>query len=312
MTPQRSPRQRPLLLLAVLLALVAPFFVPIAPDLQQHAVISPLGDRVHVAIFFVLTLVLHRTGPLRGRIWRVMAVCLALGAITEVVQIAAGRSASVFDWLQDVQGITLASCWLWWRQSSRRIGPVLAAVAILASIAWPLRQFPATAREALATQAQFPVLCDFESENAGLLWNDHLGSTVQRVPRADGGHALRIDHHGPERWPGTASRRLAWNWTGHDTLLVDVRLVEPAPDSLRVTVWLEDKRSGHDIDYAMRGFHIGHGWTTLRVPLNDLRTDRRERPLALRTVQAVSLFLIRREEGPMSLLVDNLRLVPRG
>lgn len=308
MKTQLDKRARALALAALLLALLTPFFLPIAPDLRQHPVISPLGDRVHVAIFAVLTLVLHRHGPLRGRTWLVLLVSMVLGVLTELIQVPFGRSASVFDWLQDLQGTGLAACWIWWRRGPWRSGAVPAALLILLSIAWPLRLFPATAREALATHARFPLLSDFESEDSVLLWNEHLNSQIARVPRHDGGHALRIIHDGDDRWPGAASRKLAWNWTGQDTLLVDVRLIAPTPESLRVVVWMEDRRTARDSDYASLGFDVGHEWTTLRVPLADLRTRTRGRPLALQTIQAVSVFMIRRDTGQLAMLVDNVRL----
>ncbi|MEZ4386104.1 MAG: hypothetical protein R3D98_00720 [Candidatus Krumholzibacteriia bacterium] len=308
----RTPPRPTLLLSGLLLLLLAPLFVPIPVALQQHPYISPLADRIHVALFGGLVLLLHRWGPLRGRRLLVIAAVVALGGLSELVQSLVGRSASVWDWFQDIQGVALAACWLWWRRGRRRALPVLAAVAVVVSVLWPLRDLPVVARESTAIQRQFPLLSDFERPDSGVLWSGYEGGEAQVVPREDGGHALRLATVGRERWPGAVSRRLAWHWTGQDTLLVDARLVAPSPDTVQVSVWLEDRRTGRDKDYAIQTSPLSHRWTTLRVPLHDLRTRRRGRPLALQTIQAIAVFMHRRDDEPLSMEIDNVRLKAGG
>lgn len=314
------PRSRRLAALFLLLAaLLVPLLAPIPTDLQQDPLISPLADRAHVILFAGLTLALDRWRRLRGRLVLLAGLGVVIGGLTELLQIAAGRSASLWDWFQDAQGVALALSWLAWRRMARRRmvrrrtawrwAPAATAAVVLLTIAWPLRDLPDTVREGQAALAAYPVLADFERPAAGVLWDDHLGGQPRRVARDDAGHALEITHRGEERWPGASSRRLAWNWTGQDTLLVEARLVPPSPDSLRVTVWLEDRVSGHDIDDARRTFTIGHDWTTLRLPLHDLRTQQRGRELSLRTVNSVAVFMHRgKHDGRLALQIDGLRL----
>jgi hypothetical protein len=278
--------------------------------LQQHPWVGPLGDRVHVVLFAALALVLHRRGPLRGHAWRALVASAVAGGLIEFLQILAGRSASIWDWYQDLQGVGLAGCWLWWRHSGRPAGPLLAASVVLFSVLWPLRHVPVVAREAIIVQQQFPRLADFERPRSQVLWSGYRGGEAERVSREDGGHALRLTSDGDDRWPGAVSRQLPWSWTGHDTLLVDVRLVAPAPDTVRVSVWLEDRRTGHDRDYALRTWPVGHQWTTLRMPLDDLQTRRRGRPLALHTIAGVAVFMHRRGQEPLAMEIDDVRLAP--
>jgi VanZ family protein len=314
------PRSRRIAALFVLIAaLLVPLLVPIPTDLQQDPLVSPLADRAHVVLFAGLTLALDRWRRLRGRLVLLAGLGVVIGGLTELLQIAAGRSASLWDWFQDAQGVALALSWLAWRRMARRRAagrrpawrwaPVAAAAVVLLTIAWPLRDLPDAVREGRAALAAYPVLADFERPAAGVLWNEHLGGQPRRVARDDAGHALEITHTGEDRWPGASSRRLAWNWTGQDTLLVDARLVAPSPDSLRVTVWLEDRVSGHDVDDAHGTFTVGHGWTTLRLPLHELRTQHRGRELSLRTVSSVAVFMHRgKHDGRLALQIDDLRL----
>lgn len=303
----RAPRP-PLVLAGLLLLLLVPFLVPVPVHLQQHPWISPLGDRIHVALFFALPLVLHRWGPLRGRIIAVLLTSVAIGGLVELLQILAGRSASAWDWYQDAQGVALAGCWLWWRARRHAWPAVAAATVVVASVLWPLRDLPAVAREVIRSERHFPLLADFERPDSALLWSGYEGGVVHRAVRDDGGHALRLTCKGEQRWPGGISRKLAWNWTGQDTLLVDARLVAPAPDTVRVSIWIEDRRTGHDRDYTLLNWPLTHRWTTLRVPLHDLRTRRRERPLALQTVLGLAVFMHRRDGEDLAMEIDDIRL----
>jgi hypothetical protein len=305
--------RRRLIWLGLLGLLLVPLFLPVPIDWRQHPLVGALGDRVHVAMFAVLVLVLYHRGPWRGRLLTVVIVAMITGGITEIVQIAAGRSAALWDWYQDAQGAALVGCWLAWRDRRgpfARWWPLLGAVVVLASVLWPLRDLPLVARETHAALAQFPSLSDFERPRSTALWGSHQNSELRRVALADGDHVLEVTHDGDDRWPGAASRHLAWNWTGHDSLLVDVRLVAPSPDSLRISLWMEDVVSARDVDDARVSTMVGHQWTTLAMPLQQIRTLKRERRLRLRNVVAVSVFTSRRQPGPLAFQIDDIRLSP--
>jgi hypothetical protein len=306
--PFRLTRRR-LVVLALLTLLLVPLFLPVPVDWRQHPLVGTLGDRVHVVMFAILVLMLHGRGPLRGRPLAAVAASIAIGGLTELAQSLAGRSTSSSDWYQDIQGAVLAGCWIWWRNHDGRAVPLVLAALVLVAIWWPMRDLPALVRESLAAARRFPLLCDFERRGSLVLWDEHLGSRLTRVAVGPDDHALEVRHDGDERWPGTSSSHLAWNWTGQDTLLIDARLVAPAPDSLGASIWILDRAGARDVDDARRAFTLDHRWRTLRVPLADLRTLERGRPLVLRNVVSLSVYLHRRAAGPLAVQIDDVRLV---
>jgi VanZ family protein len=294
---------------ALLLALLAPLFLGIPPHLRYDPLIGTLGARYHIGLFLVLTLLLYRHGPTRGRLRLTVLVCLLLGAVTEIVQTRFGRSAAVFDWYLDALGVGLAVCWIWYRRGGRLGRPLAGALVLAALVLWPLRDLPATVQEARAMRERFPVLADFSRPGALVLWHRHQDSRHRLTADPERGPVLQVDHDGPERWPGASSRKLPWDWRGFAELRVDCRLVAPSPDSLRIVVYLEDRAGPKDIDHAWRTFSVGHGWQTLVVPLAELRTESAGRPLSRQEVPAVSIFAERTAAGPLSFRIDALRLV---
>ncbi len=296
-------------LLGLLAVLLVPLFLAVPTYLRQDALIGPLGDRYHVGLFLVLTVLLYRHGPLRGRPWLVIGACLALGAATEVLQILAGRSATLWDWYQDALGVGFGACWIWWRRTGRLLGPVLAVIGMLGLVAWPLRHLPVVVPESRAAEARFPLLDDFERPNALVLWGGHEGG-VTALAGADGrGQVLEMTSDGDTRWPGVASRALPWNWTGQETLRVDGRLRDPSPAAMKLYIWIEDRAGRFDSDYILVGFDVDHRWQTFEVPLTTTPTRRSGRNLAVGEIRALAIFLVRGDAGEVSLQLDDLRLV---
>jgi hypothetical protein len=145
-----------------------------------------------------------------------------------------------------------------------------------------------------------------------VLWHRHQGSRHRVVTVPERGPVLQVDHDGQERWPGAATRKLPWDWRGYSELHVDCRLVAPSPDSLRVSINLEDRAGPRDIAHAWKTFTVGHGWQTLVVPLAELTTGESGRPLVGREVMAISVLVHRTAPGPLSFQIDNLRLIDGG
>jgi VanZ family protein len=308
MTPTITRRHRLPLLGATLLALLVPLFLAVPTDLRQDPLIGPVADRYHVVLFLVLTILLYRQGPLAGRFWRVIAACLILGGATELLQILAGRSATVFDWYQDALGVALGACWIWWFRRRQWLGPLGVAVVVVALILWPMRLLPVTVVEARAVQASFPQLASFERPRSVALWRATGGGEIVRAADAARGGVLRMTVESDYKWPGVRSRELPWDWTGQTKLRITCRLRDPSPPTMHLSVVLEDRGGPRDLDYAIKGFAIDHAWQTLEVDLTSLRTRRRDRPLALDNLHTLGIYLVREAAGPLVLEVDTIEL----
>jgi hypothetical protein len=302
-------RPRTLLPILLMAGLLVPLFLGIPTHLRYDPLIGPLGSRYHVALFFVLTLLLHHRGPLAGNLTRVVLFCLLLGAVTEVVQTYFGRSAAVYDWLLDAQGVGFAVCWIWHRRSGRRALPLLGALMLVVLLLYPLRTLPVRVQETHAARARFPLLEDFERPQALVLWDRDPGVERSLVAVPGRGHVLQFDNDDDRRWPGVSVLRLPWNWSGYEELHVDCRVVTAPTDSLRVTVWLEDRAGRRDIDHAVKTFLVGRSWRTLVVPLDSLVTRNRRRPLCLDEVHTVAILATRTRPGAICVQIDSLRLV---
>lgn len=304
---KKTPRT--VLLFALMTALLVPLYVWIPMELRHDPLIGPLGSRsYHIGLFLALTLLLYNRGPLKGRLKTVVAVCLLLGAATELLQTRFGRTATLEDWLLDAQGVSFALCWIWYRRTDRPTLPLIGALIVAALVFWPLRHLPVTVPEVWAARARFPLLEDFERPRSLEIWRKQSNITHSLVEIPGQGQVLQIDSVGKERWPGASTRALPWDWTGYAQLRVDCRLVDPSPDSLQVTIQLEDRAARDDVDIAMMSFQVGHQWQTLVVPLADLVSHNRRRPVAGHEILAVAVFATRPRPGPISMQIDNLRL----
>lgn len=304
------PRVRNLLWAGLLVVLLIPLFVGIPPRLRYDPLIGTLGSRYHIGLFFVLTLVLYHRGPLRGRLTLVVLISLLVGAASELLQARFGRSPAVADWLLDAQGVGFAVCWIWFRDRGRRFLPLAGVIVLAGLVLWPLRHLPVTVQEFRAAQARFPVLDDFERPNALALWSKRRQQGLTREPVAGRGHVLQVYNDGNDRWPGATTGRLPWNWSDHAELHVDCRLIEPSPDSLRVSVRIDDRAGPDDADWAFKGFTVGHEWRTLVVRLDELTTRNRQRPIARDEVFSITIYAVRNEPGTIAYQIDDLRLVP--
>jgi hypothetical protein len=305
-----SPRARNLLWAGLLALLLIPLFVGISPRLRYDPLLGTLGSRYHIGLFLIVTLVLYYRSPLRGRLTLVVLVSLLLGAASELLQTRFGRSAALADWILDAQGVGFAVCWIWFRDRSRRVLPLAGAILLAGLVLWPLRHVPVTVQEFHAAQARFPVLEDFERPNALALWAKRRKHGLTREPVEGRGHVLQIYNDGTDRWPGATTGRLPWDWSDYAELHVDCRLIAPSPDSLRVSVRIDDRAGPDDADWAFEGFTVGHEWRTLVVRLDELVTRNRGRPVAGSEVFSITIYAVRNEPGTIAFQIDDLRLVP--
>lgn len=289
----RPPLHR-ILLLAAAAGLSA---LPLLASLPQSTHLwRLLHDAAHAPVFAALALVLLSLGegqgfrrPVPGFL-RAFLLAVALGALTELVQIPIGRDASWGDLGRDVAGALAGlgvAAWLGrapkGTESWRRAAGVAAIVAVLvvaAPVAWALAAYQ-------ERNGQWPVLADFDSRLdlffvSGAAYARHERTEWQGRP------VLRVElGEGP--YPGVSFDEPVADWRGYHALVVE--LVNPGSEPLALTIRVHDR--WHDQSYDDRwnqAFSLPPGPHRLEFPLAKIAVAPRSRRLDLSAVSGVVLF----------------------
>lgn len=297
--------------------LLVPFFVPIPIVLRRHPIISPLGDQLHVVLLAGVALLLYWLGPLSGRLWATAAVSAVIGGAIEIIQIPFGRNAYWGDFVLDVVGIGLVVGYVLWRGHRQRVGLAL-ILALLLVFPARLYHVPFVAAASYRSRDLYPLLSDLEGRHDNWIWGSN-NAVVQVVACDDTpsgpGHVARLAAGPPAHWPGAEMRRFPHDWSAHDFLLMDVRLV-PGPDaepdaSQPFSVRIDDFVGRQENTWIFDPALATTAWQTVRIPLRDRAvTDgsrMSERIFDLHDVDRILLYLARPEARAV-LEFDNLRL----
>jgi hypothetical protein len=187
-------------------------------------------------------------------------------------------------------------------------------------LVFPARLYhvPFVAAASYRSRNLYPLLADLEGKYDHRIWGGN-SALVQIVARDDTptgpGHVVRLAAGPPATWPGAEMRRFPHDWSAHDFLLMDVRLV-PGPEaepgaSQRFSVRIDDFVGRQEDTWIVDPALATTKWQTLRIPLRDRAvTDGGrmfERTFDLHDVDRILLFLPRPEARAV-LEFDNLRL----
>ncbi|MFO7654876.1 MAG: hypothetical protein R6X25_13825 [Candidatus Krumholzibacteriia bacterium] len=297
-----------LLWLGALALVLVPFFLPIPHRLQYNPVIGALGDRAHIVLLFLVTLLLARWRPLRAPLWRAVVVAAFIGGAIEGLQTLVGRSARWHDFQLDLIGIGLAWCWLEWR---RRRAPLAAfgGAALVALTAWQLLYLPGLIAARFQIQRQFPELADFGHPQAPALWDEQQNAAVAfpdlGPPR---GRVLRLAGAPPHDWPGAVMRHFPPDWTPYARLEFMARAVAPGSPPVRIGVRLDDFDSARHKAWAVYTVLATEDWQTYSLPLGATDAGRGRRPLRLQDMHSL-LFFFPRPADSVAVEIDEVRLL---
>jgi hypothetical protein len=299
-----------LALIAILLAAVV--FAPVPGDTRW---IRTLHNSAHAPIFgcvSLLVLLVTRSHPrlqtlgLLAQYILAFAVAFALGVITELLQIPAGRDASFEDALHDTIG-ALALLGLFAAVDTRVRGvpqnmPIRFAAAVVGLVSLGIAAAPVT-RAAIKYQQRderFPVLADFSLRYDRyfiLQQSSEFSPVTLPTPwaRTKDESAMRVRLlDGP--YPGMSFIELLPDWSGYATLAVD--LTNPTPMNLQLILRIHDV--GHNNqpeDRFGRRFELPAGTREiLRVRLEDVAAGPKSRRLDLRQIAGMIIF--RADDSP--------------
>ncbi len=283
---------------------LVPFFIKIPVILRREPVISVLGDRLHIVLLGVITLLLYWKGPFRGKLlWSALVAALIGGAI-EFVQILVGRSALIEDFYKDLQGISLVVGYILWRGHKKTVGLlIIAALALL--IPWQMKYLPQLVSATNEGRLSFPLLADFNNDNSSVLWGETYSAQVEMSFESEG--VLQITGGPPSKWPGAQMGHFPHDWTGYKELVVDARLVNAKTDSSMLAVRIDDFKGRTEKCWITDHFWVGSQWQTFSMPITDRKLHHSERNLDLTDVDKILLFLPAPKDT-VQMEFDNLRL----
>jgi hypothetical protein len=301
----------PVWVLAAALLLV-PFFVKIPKSLNNHPVVGPFGDQLHVVLLGGLTFLIYWVGPLRGRVWAAAGLAVVIGAAIEFVQIPFGRTALLKDFLLDLLGIGLATAFILWRGHGRsRAG--IAFLVLLLVLPAQMWRLPFVAAAASRNRDTFPVIADFEGRWDGMLWGDNMDARLEVVAIEDGPdgptQVLQLTGAPPIHWPGAIIRRFPRDWTGYTTLAAEVRLVSGPEANGRLGLRLDDVEGVKEKAWISKGFDIGPAWTTVTFRFAGARLTWGSGRAFDHTDLEKILFYLPKPAGETVVEIDDVRLL---
>jgi hypothetical protein len=208
------------------------------------------------------------------------------GLLSEIIQQPLQRDASWEDVFADAVGVAcgLAAFALFDRRTvirtATRAGALLIVVA--GGATW-LQPIVSMARAYLHRNGEFPVLANFSS-NIELYWVIGYGANRDIVRGA-----LDVDFYTGE-FPGVSLHEPVPDWSGYQTLVIDVE--NPAAEPMNLAVRVHDRRHGRAyFDRFNRRFDIAPGERrALRIALADIQHGPRERLMDMGHISDITLF----------------------
>jgi hypothetical protein len=312
MTTSSRPPVHAWLLLAVVIGLCAAVvFADVAGTSRLLHVLQKLA---HPLIFGVVALLLlallrrdSRDGPPAQReLALAFGGAVALGALTELLQILVKRDPALIDVGRDAVGALFAlSLAAGWRQKQTS-GRSTASTAALFSVALvcavlvfaPLVHWIAAWRH---REAAFPVIVDFSSP-LDLYFLGTRNGDLRRLSLPMGGGApstvwaLRVPlDYLP--WPGVAVDEPHADWRGYQALMMD--LENPTAVNLPLSLRVHDRSHNDEFrDLFNREFTLdARTRQTLRFPLVEIEAAPAGRRLQLQAVAGLMIYRSDRQSG---------------
>lgn len=299
-------------LLMIAILLVAVVFAPVPGDTRW---VRTLHNSAHAPIFgcvALLALMLIRARPRfasfapAGQYGLALAAAFLLGVGTELLQIPAGRDASLEDALHDVIG-AVAALGLFAVFDRRvrllsRAGIVRFVSGVVGVVAFVIAVTPVT-RAAIKYQQRderFPVLADFtERYDRYFILQKSAEFSPAQLPAPwasrSGERALHVQLlDGP--YPGMDFIELPSDWSAYSALAVD--LTNPTQLGAQLVLRVHDAAHDNQLgDRFNRRIDLPPGTRqVVRIPLQDIAAGPRTRALDLRSVAGMIIF--RTDDSP--------------
>ncbi|MEZ5559190.1 MAG: hypothetical protein R3E86_11715 [Pseudomonadales bacterium] len=219
-------------------------------------------------------------GP-RASIPRLLAVCVLVAVVTELMQIPTARDASLSDVGRDLIGTGFAAAGLWSYRNLAGAPRIFVCVLVLIGLTAATVFVPG--RVALAYQqrdGRFPQLLAPGLSRLSPLWRSNCPVSVAPAPDGwmpfSGARVLRL-HLCDETYPGVTLDEVVADWTGYDQLEADVYLPGGSPMDITIAVG----HVGVPGTSAYVPVELDPGANLVRIPLTRLITGADGKPAAI-------------------------------
>jgi len=246
----------------------------------------------------------------RSILFRFSACCLVLffvGLSIELIQIAVpGRSFTWIDLFRDVSG---GLAFLSWKISSSVSSTQTtfyrtAAFFILLVNCIPLGRM---GLDEYRARRDFPLLSGFENSSELSRWNGGAELSQSDSVSLQGKYSgmMRLT---TEKYSGISLRHFQGDWSGRNGLTFSI--FNPGAE---ITLHYRVHDSAHrgDMQAYSNRFNgkavLSGGWTTITIPMADILTGPRNRPMDLTHIEGFGVFVIRQNERRV-LYIDDVRL----
>lgn len=294
---------------AILILLLSVVFAPLPGG---AAWLGRLHDSAHGPVFgciAVLALIALRRWPAFARMPRLaqyaiaLVIASALGLLTEIAQVPAGRDASWNDLWRDVLGalafLTMFSAFdirtradAWRRGASLALG--------LALTAWLVSPIVAAAIKYRERNAAFPTIVDFTRDpDLYFVWRQRAVVDFAPPPaplrKPDEPSAARV-RFSQQEYPGLEFHEPYPDWRGYSMLAVDVANAQP--HDLHLVVRVHDAHHDNQFeDRFNRRFTVRAGERNVfRFSLHDIERAPQGRRMDMERIAGIVVF--RADDGP--------------
>lgn len=282
------------------------------PESWQHLrSLKELWNLGHIVYFAILTILLNNWSVVAARSIRIrwivsLSLVLVLGVLIELLQYGTSRTPDLLDISRDVAGCLLVLAFYprfitGWHQRSRLVMQILVGVILLVHL-WP---FTAALADEISARYQFPVLADFSTGLELQRWQGEARIERVKLEPVKDDHQLKI-YLTTSLYSGTGLKYLPADWSEYEA--VNLKFYQPSPEPLRLTIRIHDDR--HNNAYSDRfnkNFSLTKGWTTITIPLNQVRDALALRKMDLKAIRDISFFVVKLTK-PRTLYLEEVYL----
>jgi len=281
------------------LLVLAMLAVALVPSSDKRLLASALLDAGHVPLYALLAILLLRLlrvapglvgrGPVLHYVLAFLGVVF-FGLLTEFVQIFVQRDAEVLDLGRDLLGggAALLVNLAFERRAQRLLASFLILLAI-GLLGTGLAELGLIARDYLARDRAFPVLCEFDDAWEGRFVRVLDGELACVEPPSGweveglvGRVKLEV-----AQFPGLLIREPVADWTAYQSLRLQIRTDEPLELVLRVhDAWHNETFT----DRFNRKIPFAAGLSEIRIGLDEISEAPRGRSMDMSRIAGLALF----------------------